>query len=94
MLRTSQTSSSFWPSYELYRSGEFFTLDTDNPEMQPLVVASLEGEAAVAATLLRGVLDRFVDARPRELDPVLEQSREGDGRDRMASEEGERARRW
>ncbi|MCU0913485.1 MAG: sulfatase-like hydrolase/transferase [Planctomycetes bacterium] len=60
--------------YKLYRTGEFFDLTKDLEEKQPLAVASLRGEAATAAKLLQGALDRFQDARPAELDRAFEQA--------------------
>jgi len=60
--------------YKLYRNGEFFDLSKDLEEKQPLTVASLTGEAAAAAKLLQGALDRFKDARPAELDRAFEQA--------------------
>jgi len=53
--------------YKLYRNGQFYDLRADLDEKQPLKVASLEGEAAVAAKTLQGALDQFKDARPAEL---------------------------
>ncbi|MEN6426315.1 MAG: hypothetical protein ABFE13_13195 [Phycisphaerales bacterium] len=84
--------SAFNRRHRLYRSGEFFDLDKDPQEEQPLVVASLDGDAAVAPTLLQGVLDRFADARPHKLDLVPEQLREGEGKDRAATDTGDRSR--
>jgi len=63
--------------YKLYRSGELFDLRNDVEEKQPLTVASLNGEAATAAKLLQGALDRFKDARPPELDRAFEQANQG-----------------
>jgi arylsulfatase A len=60
--------------FKLYRTGEFFDLRKDAEEKQPLMVASLEGEAAAAAGLLQGALDRFNDTRPSELDRVFEKA--------------------
>jgi arylsulfatase A len=53
--------------YKLYRSGQFYDLDRDPDEKRSLPVAALEGEAAVAAKLLQGALDRYKDARPAHL---------------------------
>ena len=60
--------------YKLYRSGEFFDLSRDLEEKQPLKVASLDGEPAAAAKVLRGALDQFKEARPSELDRIFEQA--------------------
>jgi arylsulfatase A len=53
--------------FKLYRSGEFFDLRSDLAEKQPRKVAQLDGDAAAAAKLLQGALDRFTDARPAAL---------------------------
>jgi arylsulfatase A len=60
--------------YKLYRTGEFFDLSRDLEEKQPLKVASLDGEPAAAAKVLRGALDQFKEARPSELDRIFEQA--------------------
>jgi arylsulfatase A len=57
--------------YKLYRSGEFFDLRADSEEKHSLAVSALEGQATAAAKLLQGVLDRFQDARPAELDRIV-----------------------
>lgn len=54
--------------FKLYRSGNFFDLDQDISEKQPLKVESLTGDAAGAAKLLQRALDQFADARPENLD--------------------------
>jgi len=71
--------------YKLYRSGEFFDLDKDVEEKQPLAAASLDGEAAVAAKLLQGVLDQFKEVRPSELDRMFEQASKGKTEDQKAT---------
>ena len=53
--------------FKLYRSGEFYDLAQDKVERRPLAVAGLAGEAAKAAKLLQGALDKYQDARPAEL---------------------------
>ena len=71
--------------YKLCRSGEFFDLRNDGEEKQPLTVASLEGEAAVAAKLLQGALDQFKDARPAELDRAFEKANQGKAKGQKAT---------
>jgi len=71
--------------YKLYRSGEFFDLRNDGEEKRPLTVASLEGEAAASAKLLRGALDQFKDARPAELDRAFEQTSQGKAKGQKAT---------
>jgi arylsulfatase A len=53
--------------YKLYRTGECYNLARDPEEKQPLQVGTLKGEAAAAARLLQGALDRYKDARPAHL---------------------------
>ncbi len=60
--------------YKLYRNGNFFDLDRDPTEMEPMRTSELSGSAAQSATKLRGVLDRFQNARPAELDRVVPES--------------------
>jgi arylsulfatase A len=50
--------------FKLSRTGDFYDLRSDLEEKHPLKVAGLDGEAAAAAKLLRGVLDQYRDARP------------------------------
>ncbi len=50
--------------YKLHRNGQFFDLEADPAEKQPLTVANLTGDAATAATVLQGALDQYKDARP------------------------------
>jgi arylsulfatase A len=71
--------------YKLYRSGEFFDLRNDVEEKHPLVVSSLGGQAADAAQLLQGALDRFKDARPVELDRLFEQANKGKAKGQKAT---------
>jgi arylsulfatase A len=59
--------------FKLYRSGDFFDLRADLDEKHPQKVAQLAGEAAAAARLLQGALDRFTDARPAALAKPLAQ---------------------
>ena len=58
--------------FKLYRTGEFYDLSRDLEEAQPLTVATLGGDAAAAARLLQGALDRFRGVRPAALDRVPE----------------------
>ncbi len=53
--------------FKLSRTGDFYDLRVDREEKQPVKVAALKGEAAVAAKLLQGVLDQYKDARPAAL---------------------------
>ena len=75
--------------YKLYRSGEFFDLRKDVEERQSLTMASLDDEAAAAAKLLQGALDRFKDARPPELDRVFEEA----NKDKPEGQKATKARR-
>ena len=54
--------------FKLYRSGNFFDLSQDAGEQRPLAVASLEGEAAVAAKKLQAALAQFKNSRPASFD--------------------------
>lgn len=54
--------------FKLYRTGEFFDLNNDLQEKQPLKVSTLEGEAAAAAQSLQSALDQFKEIRPAGLD--------------------------
>lgn len=54
--------------YKLYRNGQFFDLRTDRDEKTPLAVASLTGDAALAAKKLQGALEQYKNVRPKELD--------------------------
>jgi arylsulfatase A len=80
----------FNPRYKLYRTGEFFDLGQDVEEKQPLAVASLAGEAAVAAKQLQGALDQFKEARPAELDRMFEQVNQGKAQDEKTTGKGKR----
>jgi len=60
--------------HKLYRSGEFFDLAADPLEEKPLPLAGLTGEAAIAAKKLQVALEQLKDARPAELDRLLETS--------------------
>ena len=76
--------------YKLYRTGEFFDLTKDLEEKRPLTVASLEGEAAQAAKTLQNALDQFKDARPSELDRLLEQANKGNAKEQKATKKAKR----
>ncbi len=71
--------------YKLYRSGVFFDLRRDVEEKHPLMVPSLDREAAAAAKLLQAALDRFKDARPAELDRAFEQANQDKARSPKAT---------
>ena len=60
--------------FKLYRTGEFFELDTDPDEKNVLQTGSLKGTALAAANKLQLALDQFKDARPRELDQQFNSS--------------------
>jgi arylsulfatase A len=64
----------FDQNFKLYRTGQFHDLNADPLEERPLPLASLSGQAAVAARKLQTALDRFKDARPVALDRQFEQS--------------------
>lgn len=59
--------------YKLYRDGRFFDLAADVMEKAPLAVPSLTGEAAAAARRLQAALDRYADARPKEMDRLYDE---------------------
>lgn len=61
----------FTQRYKLYRTGEFYDLTKDVEEAHPFARAQLEGDAAAAAKLLQGALDRYQGARPAELAPAI-----------------------
>jgi len=63
--------------FKLYQSGGFFDLTQDAAEKQPLPLAILEGEAAVAAKTLQAALDQFKNARPVGLDRLATQPSQG-----------------
>ncbi len=58
--------------YKLYRAGRFFDLNDDPEEQRPLAVASLQGEAALAARRLQDALSQFKGVRPAALDRTQE----------------------
>ncbi|MBX7257989.1 MAG: sulfatase-like hydrolase/transferase [Candidatus Hydrogenedentes bacterium] len=58
--------------YKLYRTGEFYDLEKDPLESQPLAVDTLTGADAAAARQLQEALDQFRDARPARLDQPRE----------------------
>ena len=61
--------------YKLYRNGRFFDLQSDPFEENPLQTSAHTGPAAIAATKLKAVLDRFKSARPAELDRAVQERR-------------------
>jgi arylsulfatase A len=63
--------------YKLYRTGEFFDLDSDVEEKMALDAESLKGEAAAAAKVLRGALARYRNSRPAELDRMFREASNG-----------------
>jgi arylsulfatase A len=58
--------------HKLYRSGEFFELAKDPFEEKALDLSSLAAEQSAAKAKLQQALDRFQNARPKELDRDLE----------------------
>jgi arylsulfatase A len=60
--------------FKLYRTGEFFDLNEDPAEKQPLEVPSLTGEAAAAAKRLQSALDQFKDARPARIEQLSQEA--------------------
>ncbi|MEW6158333.1 MAG: sulfatase-like hydrolase/transferase [Verrucomicrobiota bacterium] len=58
--------------HKLYRSGEFFDLAKDPFEEKALDLSSLAAEQSAAKAKLQQALDRFQNARPKELDRDLE----------------------
>jgi len=50
--------------YKLYRSGQFFDIESDVLEKRPLDSTALSDEMAAAHTTLKSALDRYSDARP------------------------------
>lgn len=65
---TKVTEYVFNHSHKLYRTGEFYDLQKDPEERAPLAVPKISGSAAASLGVLRGALEKFKDARPRELD--------------------------
>ncbi len=65
--------------FKLYRSGEFFDLQQDPEERNPLPAAAWQGDAARAARLFQGVLSQYQQekVRPEELDRMAEQALQG-----------------
>jgi arylsulfatase A len=63
--------------FKLYRTGEFHELARDAAEKQPLELAALKGEAAVAAKKLQAALDQFKNARPASLDSLAAPASQG-----------------
>jgi arylsulfatase A len=54
--------------FKLYRSGEFYALDRDRAEQNPLRVTDLKYDDAIAAAQrLQAALDQYADARPANL---------------------------
>jgi len=58
--------------YKLYRSGQFFDLQSDPFEELPLHTAALTSVQATAKAKLQKALDQLKDARPAELDRRFE----------------------
>ena len=53
--------------YKLYRDGSLYDVPADRLEARPLDVTKLDREGQAAREMLRGVLDRFQEARPLAL---------------------------
>jgi arylsulfatase A len=58
--------------YKLYRTGEFYRLNEDLNEQRPVAATSLTPEEKEARATLEAALEQFTDARPLELDRVLD----------------------
>ena len=54
-------------THKLHRDGKFYDLTTDRFEQKPLPLATLTGPAAETAKKLQTVLDRYAQARPKEV---------------------------
>jgi len=53
--------------YKLYRTGEFYDIDSDVLEKNALKQSQLDQGAAKARKMLQGALDRYENARPEQL---------------------------
>jgi len=67
----------FTARHKLYRSGEFYDLERDPGEKNPLAVASLTGDTAAAAKKLSAAIAQFADVRPAHLDQLAAENTEG-----------------
>jgi arylsulfatase A len=63
--------------HKLYRSGEFYDLERDPGEKNPLTVASLTGETAAVAKKLSAAIAQFAAVRPAHLDKLAAENTEG-----------------
>jgi arylsulfatase A len=54
--------------FKLYQNGNFFDLEKDIEEKQPLSGSELTGDAKQAKERLQKALDQYVNARPKELE--------------------------
>lgn len=61
--------------FKLYRTGQFYDLQTDSAEEHDLASTALAGPALAAQVKLREVLQQFENARPAELDQQFIDSR-------------------
>lgn len=61
--------------FKLYRTGQFYDLQTDPAEAHDLAGHGFTDQALAAHAKLQGVLDRFAGARPPELDQQFTDSR-------------------
>lgn len=61
--------------YKLYRSGEFYDLNRDRDEQEPLPTAERKADAVTAAKMLQAALDQYEDARPAHLKTPVQRSR-------------------
>jgi arylsulfatase A len=75
--------------YKLYRTGEFYDLQTDREETTPLKVNTLKGQPAQAAKLLQRALDHYATARPANLPkpPTADPSAPKKGKKKKQAEE-------
>jgi arylsulfatase A len=67
--------SAFDPHYKLYRTGQFYDLQTDPDERKPLAAETRTAEQTAAENKLKAVLERYRDARPAHLDRQFQRSK-------------------
>ena len=53
--------------YKLYRTGQFYDIESDVLEKHDLAGSSLDDRASSSYKILKAVLDRYLDARPKHL---------------------------
>ncbi|MBM3876444.1 MAG: arylsulfatase [Verrucomicrobia bacterium] len=74
--------------FKLYRTGEFFDIEKDAAEKNPIDAKTgrLDGDAAAAVKLLQSALDRYRDARPARLDSPAPESGKAKGKARKKAQ--------